>query len=67
MPSMLDIPKDPKKIRARIPSYERKLRNEKQDNGPYQSGAGACPRRAPLGSRVSALSVLLRSARPSTT
>ena len=40
MPSMLDIPKDPKKICSRIRSYERKLRKEKDEFGEYQDGAG---------------------------
>ena len=37
---MLDIPKDPKKIRARIRSYERKLRDEKRVFGMCRDGAG---------------------------
>ena len=40
MSSMVDLPKDPKKIRARIKSYERKLRQELKDHGCYRDGAG---------------------------
>lgn len=39
MPSMTDFPDDPKKIRARIRSYERKLRKELEDGWP-DDGAG---------------------------
>jgi tetratricopeptide (TPR) repeat protein len=34
------FPKDPKKIRARIRSYERKLRKEKEEYGDYSDGYG---------------------------
>jgi len=34
------FPKDPKKIRARIRSYERKLRNEKEEYGDYSDDYG---------------------------
>ncbi|MHC4250788.1 MAG: tetratricopeptide repeat protein [Planctomycetota bacterium] len=37
---MLNIPSDAKKIRARIRSYERKLRKEKESYGDYDDGAG---------------------------
>ena len=37
---MLDFPEDPKKIRARIRRYERKLRGEKADFGMINDGAG---------------------------
>jgi hypothetical protein len=34
------FPKDPKKIRTRIRSYERKLRKEKEKYGDYSDGYG---------------------------
>ena len=37
---MADLPTDPKKIRARIKSYERKLRQELKEHGRYSDGAG---------------------------
>ena len=37
---MFDLPTDPKKIRVRIKSYERKLRQELKDHGCYRDGAG---------------------------
>lgn len=37
---MADIPSDPKKVRARLRSYEGKLRREKRDFGSYNDGAG---------------------------
>lgn len=37
---MVDIPTDAKKIRARLRSYERKLRKEKEQFGGYGDGAG---------------------------
>ena len=40
MASMVDIPSDPKKIRARLRSYERKLAEEKKRFGAYDDGAG---------------------------
>ena len=40
MKTMFDIPKDPRAIRARIRSYERKLRQEREDMGVYGDGAG---------------------------
>jgi tetratricopeptide (TPR) repeat protein len=36
----MDIPTDPRKIRARIRSYERKLQREKIEQGGYDDGAG---------------------------
>jgi len=40
MTSMVDIPSDPKKIRTRLRSYERKLEKEWQTHGTYDDGAG---------------------------
>ena len=40
MPSMYELPKDPRKIRQRIRRYERKLRLEKDEFGWYSDGAG---------------------------
>ena len=40
MRSMTDIPADPKKIRARIRRYERKLQQERRELGGYHDGAG---------------------------
>ncbi len=40
MVGMLDFPKDPKKIQARIRRYERKFRAEKADYGMISDGAG---------------------------
>ena len=40
MLGMTDIPDDPKKIRARIRRYERKLQQEKTEFGCYSDGAG---------------------------
>jgi len=37
---MAFFPKDPKKIRARIRSYERKLQKEKEEYGDYSDGYG---------------------------
>ena len=37
---MVEIPSDPKKIRARLRSYERKLAEEKKRFGAYGDGAG---------------------------
>jgi len=38
--TMADIPPDPKRIRARIRSYERKLEQERRELGSYHDGAG---------------------------
>jgi hypothetical protein len=37
---MTDIPEDPKRIRARIRRYERKLEEERREFGCYHDGAG---------------------------
>jgi hypothetical protein len=37
---MTDIPVDPKRIRARIRRYERKLQQERRELGGYHDGAG---------------------------
>lgn len=35
----MELPKDPRKIRGRIRSYERKLRREKEEYGGFDDGA----------------------------
>ena len=40
MVSMVDLPSDPKKLRARLRSYERKLAKEKRDFQHIRDGAG---------------------------
>ena len=48
MPSTLNIPSDPKKIRSRIRSCERKLRRGRDEDGDYDDGAGKRFLLAPL-------------------
>ena len=45
---MMNIPQDPRKLRARIRSYERKLEREKIEYGYYRDGAGKRYMLAPL-------------------